>query len=96
MANYSDGPRVEGRRGYILWSERRVEYDSPLVSRVRRSPARDANNIDDTVDPTLVQPSQLCLFEHSNPSGEQVIPRPPDVPVVENTQNQLLDLKKQI
>ena len=41
----SDGPRVEGRRGYNLRSGRRVEYDSPLVSSVPRSPARDANDI---------------------------------------------------
>ena len=96
MANYSDRPRVEGRQGYNFPSGRRVEYDSSLVSRIPRSPAHDANNIDDIVDPTLVQPSQFCLFEHSNPSGEQVIPRSPDAPVVENTQNQLLDLKKQM
>ena len=46
MANNSDGPRVEGRRGYNnLRSRRRVEYDSPLVSRVPRSPARDVDDM---------------------------------------------------
>ena len=46
MANYSDGPRVEGCWGYNLRSGRRVEYESPLVSRVLWSPARDENNLD--------------------------------------------------
>ena len=40
-----DEPRVDHRRGYNLRSGRHVEYDSPLVSRVPRSPARDANDI---------------------------------------------------
>ena len=41
----TDGPRVEGRQEYNLRSGWRVEYDSPLVSRVPRSPARDTNDI---------------------------------------------------
>ena len=43
----TDGPRVEGRRGYNLRFGRRVEYDSPLVSRVPRNPAHDANDKSD-------------------------------------------------
>ena len=40
----TDGPRVEGHREYYLRSGRRVEYDSPLVSRVPRNPACNAND----------------------------------------------------
>ena len=40
-----DGPGVEARRGYNLHSRRRIQYESPLVSRVLRSPAHDANGI---------------------------------------------------
>ena len=88
MENNTDGPRVEGRQGYNVRFGRHMEYDSPLVSRVPRSPARDVNAIDDAVDPTLVQPSQLCLFDQSNPSEEWVIPCSPHVdPVVDNMQN---------
>ena len=43
----ADGPRVEAcDRGYNLRSSRRIEYDSPLVSRVPRSPVRNAAEID--------------------------------------------------
>ena len=62
----NDEPRVDApRRGYNLRSGRRIEYESPLLSRVSRSPARDSV-INDEQDPTLAQPSQKLLFE-SNP-----------------------------
>ena len=78
-----------------------MEYDSQLVSRVPRSPAHDANDIDDEVDPTLVEPSQICLFDQSNPSEERseerIIPHSPHVDsVVDNTHNRLLNFTKQI
>ena len=44
-----NGTRVDSRdRGYNLRSGRRIEYASPLVSRVLESPARDVDN-----DPSL-------------------------------------------
>ena len=41
-----EGPRVDCSQGYNLRSGRRVEYESPLVSRVPRSPARVVNKIE--------------------------------------------------
>ena len=42
----ADGPGVDTRhRVYNLRSGRRIKYDSPLVSRVLRSPASDASDI---------------------------------------------------
>ena len=50
----ADGPRVKTRhRGYNLRSGRHIEYDSPLVSRVPRSPARDAS--DNSVGSAIIQ-----------------------------------------
>ena len=42
----SDGIRVEESPWYVLRSGKRIEYDSPRVSRIPRSSARD------TVDPS--------------------------------------------
>ena len=42
MATSNNGPGVDSRhRGYNLRSGRRIQYDSPLVSRIPRSPACD-------------------------------------------------------
>ena len=41
----ANGTRVDSRDlGYNLHSGRRIQYDSPLVSRVSRSPARDVSS----------------------------------------------------
>ena len=50
-----DEPRVETRsRGYNLCSGRRSQYESPLVSRVLRSPAHDANKINHSLQVSLI------------------------------------------
>ena len=49
MTSSADGFRVEAHdQGYKLYSGRHIEYASPLVSRVPRSPAHDANCISDS------------------------------------------------
>ena len=42
-SNNTNVLRVEARWGYNLRSRQRVEYDSPLLSRVPGSPASEAN-----------------------------------------------------
>ena len=52
--NLVNGPGVDTRhQGYNLRSGRRIEYDSPLVSRVPRSPARDELNTAKISRPTV-------------------------------------------
>ena len=44
--SHNNGPGVDSHhRGYNLLSRRRNQYDSPLVSRVPRSPARDESKL---------------------------------------------------
>ena len=90
------GTRVEVPSwGYTLRSARRIEYASPLVSRVSRSHAHDDVNDNDELDLTQVQPSQAPLFDSDRDAGRNSSGQSPSASGEgDNLQEKIQDLKK--
>ena len=74
----TNGDGVESQeRGYHLRSGRRMEYRSPVVSRVSETPAHNVEDVNDDLEPTQMQPSQVPLFASGENARQNNSVQPP-------------------